>query len=105
MSRDDYSVNEDECRYLLLKIVEQAVRDFINLEHSTAPIDQYFYETAVDFLFNDEYRIQWGELTIGLEHIMEYMGLELEWAREKALLAKERKLASFEMKQALRGEV
>lgn len=102
--KDDYEVKPDECRYLMLKIIEQAVRDFIVLEHSTAPIDQYFYETAVDFLFDDEYLIQWGDTEIGLEHMLEFLGLEVDWAREKALLAKEKKLESFAIKEALKGK-
>ena len=57
MSWNDGLPELDECRYLILKIIEQAVRDYISLEDSSAPIDQYFYNTAYRFLFDDRYKI------------------------------------------------
>jgi hypothetical protein len=87
--------NLDECRFLILKIIEQAVRDFISLEGSTAPIEQFGYETAVDFLFKDDYEINWGDTTITFCDLLDFLDVDIEWFREKVLQAKERKNQRF----------
>ena len=40
----------DESRYLILKLIEQAIRDFYNLERSQTPIEQYHHETVDELL-------------------------------------------------------
>jgi hypothetical protein len=40
---DNYSLNYEECCYLLLKIVEQAVRDYCLLEWSNIPYRKFYH--------------------------------------------------------------
>jgi hypothetical protein len=81
---DDYSLNIEECKYLLLKIVEQAVRDYCSLQWADVPYRDFHWHTAKDFLFDDEYYIQWGELELSLDMIGEVIDLDVDWVRRKA---------------------
>ena len=92
---------EDECRLIILKVVEQAVRDYIALEKSESLSDQQEYELVKEFLFDDEYIIDWGGANLSLQDLLDWVGLEVEWVREKAIKAKVRKLKRFSMKKAL----
>jgi hypothetical protein len=74
---------EDECRYLLLKMIEQAIRDYVNLGHSLIPVEKQHHETAKGFLFDDSYLIEYGEFEVGLSDILDVLGIEIEWFRER----------------------
>lgn len=86
---------EEESRYLLLKIVEQAVRDYLSLRTSNTPIDREFYETACEFLFDDDYQIEYGDLNLSLKDILEGTDVEIIWFREKVLKLKEKKNCEY----------
>lgn len=73
----------DECRLLILKVIEQAIKDFLNLEYSTAPIEQYHYQTAVQFLFNKDYYIDWGTKVQTLTELLDQFYIETEWIQDK----------------------
>lgn len=86
--------NIQECKILLLKIVEQAVRDYINIDLSTAtPKFIEIQEEAKDFLFDDTYAIQWGDIELTLEKITAILDIDVLWFRKKILTKtkKERK--------------
>ncbi len=90
----------DECHYLIQKMIEQAVRDFISLEKSTVLAEQFDYQTACGFLFDDSYRVQWGEEEKSLQDLLDCINLDIEWMRKKAIEAKEKKLKKIRLKQA-----
>ena len=79
--------SEEETRYLLLKVVEQAIRDYVSIRRQTriGPADQNALETAQGFLFDDEYRIDWGGEILSLNQILEVLDLSQEWLRRKIL--------------------
>jgi hypothetical protein len=79
----EFHPQEDECKFLLMKVIEQSIRDFINLEKCIAPIEIQHFESARDFLFDDEYRIHYGEGEIGLEDVLHILSLDIDWFREK----------------------
>ena len=72
---EDFVVNKDETKILLLKILEQAIRDYNNLAKSKIPIEIGYFETAKDFLFNREHFIFWGDLEINIVDILDYLYL------------------------------
>lgn len=86
---DDYSLDYEECCYLLMKIVEQAIRDYCLLPWSNIPYKQWHWETAKDFLFEDDYYIQWGDQEMTLGNICEILAysekscIDVDWIRRK----------------------
>ena len=74
---------EEESRLVLLKIVEQAIRDFVNLSNSKSPGEEWAYKTAEAFLFEEEYRIDYGGVEYSLNEILAILGLDIEWIRRK----------------------
>lgn len=91
MENTDYPPAEiDEARYLILKIIEQAIRDYISLSKSCAPVERDYYETACEFLFNDEYRINYGDEEKSLKELLEILSIELAWFRERVVKLKDK---------------
>lgn len=74
-----------------MKVIEQSIRDYINLEKCVVPIEVQHFESARDFLFDDDYKIQYGEREMGLVDILHVLGLEADWFREKVKWLKESK--------------
>jgi hypothetical protein len=79
----DFLPNEEECKFLLLKVVEQAVRDYVSLYKFTDNKSKENWESAVDFLFDDSYCINWGDEVIGLIEILEELDLDIKWFRDR----------------------
>lgn len=80
----DYTPNLEECNFLLLKVVEQTVRDFISLADTNEPELAEVCKEARDFIFDDEYYIDWGERQLNLPMILEILGIDIDWFRAKA---------------------
>lgn len=80
---ENYIPDIEECRFLLLKVVEQAVRDFVSFADSTEPELIEVCKEAKDFIFDDEYHIDWGGRQVNLQVIMDILDLDLEWFRKK----------------------
>ena len=80
---DYYTPDREECRFLILKIIEQATRDYLSLFGSDLPNDVYKWETAVGFIFDPEYTILWGEVNLSLEDLLNIVDIDTSWFREK----------------------
>lgn len=85
----------DECRLIIMKMIEQAVRDYLRLQGAVSVKDQLDYDTAVDFLFEDDYRVPWGDVELSLNDFLNILGLDTSWFRARVLLAQERKARKF----------
>lgn len=87
---EEYTLNYEECCFLLLKVVEQAIRDYCLLQYSNLPYKDFYWQTARDFLFEDDYFIDWGSLKLCLGNICEILCcseksfLNIDWVRRKA---------------------
>ncbi len=81
---ESYIPNEQEAKFLLLKVVEQAVSDYCNLEGSDIPYAQLLWEEARDFIFDDTYWIYWGDLELSFEDILDILEIDVDAVREKA---------------------
>lgn len=88
----EVAINIDECKYLILKMIEQTVRDFINLEHSSVPIEIQYYESACQFLFDDEYYIDYGGTDKNLENLLDILDINIKWFRERVVKIKNSKI-------------
>ena len=79
----DYYPNTEECRFLLIKIVEQSVRDFTSLADSEEPELMEICREARDFIFSDDYYIAWGDTELNLPMILEILDIDVSWFRDK----------------------
>ena len=95
---EKYLPHIDECRYVILKMIEQAVRDFLGLKQSVAPIEQEYYHTASEFLFGDNYYVDWGGVDRSLEDFLDILGLDLLWFRSRIVRLKNKKIKLFRMR-------
>ena len=79
----------DECRLIILKLIEQTIRDYLSLEHATTTSEKWYFNTAECFLFEDEYRIDWGGEDRSLRDFLDLLDIDIVWFREKVLKKKE----------------
>ncbi len=89
---EDYLPDIEECKFLLLKVVEQAVRDYCSFADSVEPELIDICKEARDFIFDDEYFIEWGGRELNLQIIMDILDVDIDWFRKKTrhkLLTKE----------------
>jgi len=89
----------DEVRILLLKIVEQAVRDYLTLSQAYSTQDKFDYQTACNFLFDDHYYINFGGEDINLEWILYILGLEIKWFRIRLVKKKDERIRKINEEQ------
>lgn len=73
----------DECRNLFLHLIKQAVDDYESYRYSTKDEHMEIWNSANEFLFDDNYYINWGEMEINLEQICDFLGIELVWVRKR----------------------
>ena len=67
-----------------MKVIEQAVRDYCSLEWTNIPYKLFHWQTAHDFLFDDNYFIPWGDTELNLEIISSPVGVDVGWVRLRA---------------------
>lgn len=101
---EDFRPHEDECKYLLLKILEQSIRDYVNLDGSESSVEKQYFETARDFLFSDEYVIDFGGSDHNLSSLLDILDIGLEWFREHVVDLKNRKAEVPELPRRLIGK-
>lgn len=95
MSKSNFTPTIEESRYLILKIIEQAVRDFVTLRTASAPIEIEYFETACEFLFDDEYAIDYGGIDLTLKQFLSLLDVEIDWFRERVLRLLEEKNKTY----------
>ena len=81
----DFIPDIEECRILMLKILEQAIRDYVSLVNSELPNDKEVWESARDFLFDNEYRFMWGDIEISTEEYLDIIDLDITWVRDQSI--------------------
>jgi len=91
----EYLPNQEECRIIILKIAEQASRDYISLYHAESVTLQCTWETARDFIFSDTHLISWGDRRISPAYLLDLIDVDIRWLRRKMA----EKLQRFESKK------
>ena len=79
----DYMPNEEQCRILMLKVLEQAVRDYCSLASSKLSNEQQMWEEARAFLMDRDYLFRWGKYELTLESFLDILDLDVNWVREQ----------------------
>ena len=79
----DFKPEPEQCRFLMLKVLEQAVRDYCALVDSVVPNERVLWETARDFIFDDEYKIAWGDWNLNIVEFLEILDIDASWFREQ----------------------
>ena len=79
----DFVPDIEECRILMLKVLEQAIRDYISLADSELQSDKETWESAKDFLYDDEYRLIWGDYELSIEEYLDILDLDINWVRSQ----------------------
>lgn len=82
----------DECVRLIIEVIERAIRDYLSLSKSNIQIEQEYYDTACQFLFDDNYLIDWGGEEKNLRDFLELLNIEIDWLRETIIKGKNQKI-------------
>lgn len=82
-SLDYYTPTLEQCKYLMLKVIEYAVRDYCSLESADLPSEKEAYQLASNFLFDDNYRFMWGDWELSFEDMLDILDLNLDWTRKQ----------------------
>ena len=82
----------DEGRCLILRTVLQAKKDLINFIDAQTPKQKEDWQTAYDFLFNDEYYVDWYDDPLRLEDLLDILDINIDWMRRIARRDLEEKL-------------
>ena len=82
---DNYWPDIEQCRYLILKVLEQADRDYTSLSSSQVPNERLQYRIAEAFLFEDEYYLWWGDKELKTEELLDIVDLDISWVREQTI--------------------
>ena len=81
----DYTPDIEECKILILKMLEQCVRDYCNFFTSEKESDQQIWQEARALLFDNGYRVLWGDMDIEVAQLLDIVDIDLEWFREEVL--------------------
>lgn len=79
----DFTPEPEQCRFLMLKVLEQTVRDYCSLVTSELPNERVTWEMARDFLFDDNYKIMWGDWELNIVEFLEILDIDADWFREQ----------------------
>lgn len=74
----DYTPNEEECKLLITKIFEQAIRDYLSFKQDTDAFAQ-----VRDFLFQDDYIFNWGGKIYTTSDFAGIIDIDIEWLRDQ----------------------
>ena len=81
----DFIPDQDQCRFLILKVLEQAIRDYTTLQNAKTPNEQNIWKEARDFIFDDNYIVSWGDLDLRTEEFLDLVDLDIVWVREQTI--------------------
>jgi hypothetical protein len=78
---EEFIPDLEECRILMLKLIEQVVRDYLLLKDSEFLNDRYAWETAASFIYDEDYRFNWGEMELSPEDFLGIVDIDISWFR------------------------
>lgn len=73
----------DQCNAIFLKVIEQAIKDCYVLYGTKRFDGNNTWLSAYDFIFDDSYLIEWGDLLFSPEEIMSMVGFNIDYIRER----------------------
>ena len=75
----------DDCRRLLMKVLTQAVGDYLHYVNRSATIHTEDFLTASGIIFDPDHRIQWGDSALSLSDICEIVSVEPDWFQQRVI--------------------
>jgi hypothetical protein len=75
--------NIQECHYLILQVINQAIKDYEHYRNKTREDDKAIFESARAFLFDDDYCFDWGDHQVNLDYLCSLIDIEIGWLRNK----------------------
>lgn len=81
----DFNMTEDQSRFLVLKILEQAIRDYCAYQNPKTKSEREACESAHGFLFDDDWRIGIGDWELSPAELLDFVDLDIEWVRKQTL--------------------
>jgi hypothetical protein len=72
----------EQAPMVVLKVIEQAIKDCVVMYGERRFDGNPTWLTAYDFIFDDEFLVEWGEILISPEEMMSLVGLNIEYMRE-----------------------
>ena len=78
---EDFIPDPEECRILILKTIEQVIRDYLLLKDSELLNDKIAWITAAAFIFDDDYWFVWGDMELYPYEFLEIVDLDINWFR------------------------
>jgi len=94
----------DEARVIIIKLLEATERDYLNLEDSTIPIERWYFLTAESFIYEETYKIDWGDSEKSFTDLCEIVDIDPEWYRDKIERIREEKRNKKQIMKLLDGE-
>lgn len=79
----DHAPDMEESRFLILKVMEQAIRDYLALEEAQTTHEVFLWQTAAGFIFDDDYRLMWGDQELSPEDLLGMVDINISWLRQK----------------------
>jgi len=84
-NEEDGTPNIQECHYLILQVINQAIKDYEHYKGKPRDEDKAIFHSANAFLFDDEYFFHWGDQEINLDYLCSIISIEIEWLRNKII--------------------
>lgn len=73
----------DECCRIILEVAERAAKDYLYYIKQSEEENDHNWDlwTAEQFIFNEEYLIDWGDEVWTPRELLQRAGIEIEWLR------------------------
>lgn len=78
---DDFIADNEESKILIMKCCEQAIRDYQLLGDSELASEREAWETAKDFLYDDDYLMFWGTWEISPRELLDIVAIDIDYLR------------------------
>jgi hypothetical protein len=92
--KENIAPNFQECEYLILQVINQAIKDYEHYRNRTKEEDKEIFESARDFLFEDSYYFYWGDQQVNLSYLCSLIDIDINWLRNKIIERLEIKMNS-----------
>ena len=73
---------ESSSRLLIIAVLHQAIKDYLYVANAATQCSKV---TAHGFLFNDEYRVDWGDKVMSPSELLGEADIDISWLRDKII--------------------
>lgn len=80
---ENLELSSKEARFLVAKILEQAIKDYIAYHKSEDEQEKEAWATAQGFIFDPEYLVSWGDIELSPGNLLDMIDIDIDWVREQ----------------------